>query len=536
MKRFLAALLVKLLLFTPAHAAWGPSPCAPVGAEADYAGLKPGDVMIPLPQRVYNASGSQCCWCSLETCARYLGVRQLYDLTGDHKGASGPREMTAVLERRGVKFVVRRTQAELREALRYKVPVAILIPGHACVLVGLDDESARLLSNNHQRREVQVCPRWKFDRLWSGWGVALYPPDGQMPEPTAYGASGPTPGGLYGGDCPCDGCPGCGCDCGCRPAELTAEAAHTIVETAVSVQQGNAGGSGTVIDYDAPSKTALVASAAHIFRNTGKARVSFKGAGKGPTDAWVIYLNRQTDVALLEASADWSPVVYTGLAAQDPEPGAKVYKLGYPAYAQGQLNIRTGVVKPHNGFLFEASVYVQSGDSGGGIFLADGSLCSVVTGYYGPSGRLDPTAMYGSGTAALRAALQKLRAHGGSPVWQTDCCQRPIDRGILPWNSPSPILPRNRPPADQASPGTMPPPKWRQPEAPPAPVAPPPPAPVPAPAPAPVPPPAVVDPTPAPVPTPTTPAPQQQTPAAGLVLLGLLAAHLVAILAAKGRQ
>lgn len=180
-------------------------------------------------------------------------------------------------------------------------------------------------------------------------------------------------------------------------AQQTTSTDATILQTVVKVQQGNAGGSGVMVGR-AANHEVIVLSAAHIFRAIGHAQVSIDGVSY---PARVVHFDRKTDAALLTAKVPESKAVVTTLvAAEQPAAGTVTVKIGFPAYAKGQANVRWGpVVATRQAFLFNAQLYVRSGDSGGGVFTEDGRLVSIVSGY------TSSDTLWGTGTESLKQML-----------------------------------------------------------------------------------------------------------------------------------
>ena len=175
----------------------------------------------------------------------------------------------------------------------------------------------------------------------------------------------------------------------------------------------------------------VIVSAAHVFGSTGPASVSIGGTSYS---ARVFDLDRRTDVALLWADVPQSvPVVTTHVASIQPEPGTATIKIGFPSYAGGQADVRHGaVLSRRGGHLFNAALYVRPGDSGGGVFAADGSLVSIVSGY------TNGDVLWGSGTTAI---VERLEAHG----WGCAILKRlhPKPRGNPPGGGQAPPAPKS---------------------------------------------------------------------------------------------
>ena len=145
-------------------------------------GDKYPSVSIPPQDRVHNRTGMQCCYASLETLARYHKIESLYDLTAKYKGTSSPTPICNLLRRKGIPHVCRvpsdkrkETLAFLQNACYSGYGALIGINGnHACVLVGLDNDTAKIISNNHPSKETQTLPTSKFLQIFHGWAVVIW--------------------------------------------------------------------------------------------------------------------------------------------------------------------------------------------------------------------------------------------------------------------------------------------------------------------------------------------------------------------------
>lgn len=134
--------------------------------------LKPGDVWIPPEFRIRNRNGN-CVWCAAETICLQAGLESFHGMTDRaiRTGWSGA-EMEHVL--RGFKdgridFESERGHdpAILYRAVAANVGCYVQIPGHALVLVGIDDASVRLIDNNGPPT-IKVWSRQQFDQMWTG--------------------------------------------------------------------------------------------------------------------------------------------------------------------------------------------------------------------------------------------------------------------------------------------------------------------------------------------------------------------------------
>lgn len=141
-------------------------------------------VDIKKENRIYNKTGSQCGWCSLETLGRHLGIEALYDLTDKQKGlinsSNGPRE----LNRRNVKFILQRMGNKdvsiFRKYVREKqYGAAIGLRGtHMIVLCHFDEEKkiVKVIDNAGSKAlKVQTWTMQRFLRLWDGTTYVVIP-------------------------------------------------------------------------------------------------------------------------------------------------------------------------------------------------------------------------------------------------------------------------------------------------------------------------------------------------------------------------
>lgn len=142
------------------------------------------DVMVPIPtkDRVYNKTGIQCVWASLECIGRYAGEKKLYDLTFDRdcQSYSSPSDAARKLKQLKVKF--EQTTSVNDRSLIYKAVVqdkrGVLfgIPGHAMVMVHYDDNKKIIKYINNSDKELKVRT-WKmsdFNQRWDGWICVIY--------------------------------------------------------------------------------------------------------------------------------------------------------------------------------------------------------------------------------------------------------------------------------------------------------------------------------------------------------------------------
>jgi hypothetical protein len=184
-----------------------PPPAPPV--EPDCVG-----VQVPIPKncRVYNRSGSQCVWCSLECLARHHNVKELYEgngrLTKNYTWATGPGEVQRVLNSRysTVKWKQIQNRGQLKGFIKTyvcdkKFGIGLGIPGHMLNLVHYDEEAkiVKIIDNGGPRAlQIQDWSMEKFERLADGWAVTVFPPGYIETIDDNFNCSIPNPDKIYG--------------------------------------------------------------------------------------------------------------------------------------------------------------------------------------------------------------------------------------------------------------------------------------------------------------------------------------------------
>ena len=142
------------------------------------------DVMTPIPMkdRVFNKTGIQCVWASLECIGRYASEIKLFDLTKDRdcQSYSSPSNASWKLKKLGVKFEQTNSikdRSLIKKAIVVeKRGVLFGIPGHAMVMVHYDEDKKIIKYINNSDKELKIRT-WKmseFDQRWDGWICAIY--------------------------------------------------------------------------------------------------------------------------------------------------------------------------------------------------------------------------------------------------------------------------------------------------------------------------------------------------------------------------
>lgn len=154
------------------------------------------NVQVPIPKdcRVFNKSGSQCVWCSIECLGRYHKVKDLYEgdmrITKYHTWATWSGEVYHVMKTKypNVKWAQISNISELKSFLRKyvaekKIGVGFTIPGHMLNMVNYDEENktVKVIDNiGPKALEIQEWSMAKFDSLAGGWVLTVFPPDYQQ--------------------------------------------------------------------------------------------------------------------------------------------------------------------------------------------------------------------------------------------------------------------------------------------------------------------------------------------------------------------
>ncbi len=149
-------------------------------------------VQVPIPKncRVYNASGSQCVWCSIECLGRYHKVKELYEgdtrITKYHTWATVPFEVAQVMKTKypSVKWTQITSRNETNSFIKKyvtekKLGAGFAISGHMLNIVHYDEaaKTVKVIDNlGPQALKVQEWSMDKFNRVAVGWALTVFPP------------------------------------------------------------------------------------------------------------------------------------------------------------------------------------------------------------------------------------------------------------------------------------------------------------------------------------------------------------------------
>src|SRR5690606_23267490 len=118
------------------------------------------DVMVPIPMkdRVFNKTGIQCVWCSLETIGRYAEEPKLIGMTElpDCKSYSSPSSAARKLRELNVKFEQTTSRSDrsliIKSVVKERRGCLFAVPGHAMTLVHYDEEKGVVKYINNSDR------------------------------------------------------------------------------------------------------------------------------------------------------------------------------------------------------------------------------------------------------------------------------------------------------------------------------------------------------------------------------------------------
>lgn len=162
---------------------------------AEYEGEADEDlanVMVPIPMkdRVFNKTGIQCVWCSLETCGRYAEEPKLIDMTklDDCKSYSSPNRTAAKLNQLRVKY--KQTMDKSNRSLIIKSVVnerrgcLFSVPGHAMTMVHYDEQKGivKYINNSDRSLKIRIWTMDEFNRRWDGWVCVVYADNDIVPQ------------------------------------------------------------------------------------------------------------------------------------------------------------------------------------------------------------------------------------------------------------------------------------------------------------------------------------------------------------------
>lgn len=150
-------------------------------------------VYIPEKDRVFNKTGIQCVWSSIETLARYAEIKKLYDITNNdnYKSYAGPQSLRIMLEKYGIKYEMTTNKKDrsllIKGCTVEKRGVGFDIPGHAMVLVHYDEEAGivKYINNSDRSLKIRTWTMEEFNKRWAGWAFIIYGDEDIIPKKNA---------------------------------------------------------------------------------------------------------------------------------------------------------------------------------------------------------------------------------------------------------------------------------------------------------------------------------------------------------------
>jgi hypothetical protein len=147
---------------------------------------KEDHVPIPLKDRVFNLTGTQCVYCACETLGRWNEEPKLVNppLTSrpECKSYSDPLPCKRVLDKLGVKFEQTYDTKEnsfklLRKATQEGRGALFGVPGHAMVCVHFDEENDvfKYIDNADRSLKIQTVKLSRFKNYMNSWALIIYP-------------------------------------------------------------------------------------------------------------------------------------------------------------------------------------------------------------------------------------------------------------------------------------------------------------------------------------------------------------------------
>ena len=141
------------------------------------------EVMVPIPSkdRIYNKTGIQCVWATLETLGKYAGEKKLFDLTSqkDCQQFGSPKSVYAKLKKLNVKFE-QTTEFErtliIKSVVRERRGCLFSVKNHVMTLVHYDEANGivKYINNSDSELKIREWTLEEFNKRWDGWICVIY--------------------------------------------------------------------------------------------------------------------------------------------------------------------------------------------------------------------------------------------------------------------------------------------------------------------------------------------------------------------------
>ena len=140
-------------------------------------------VPVPIEDRVFNETGIQCVWASIECLGRYANEPKLIGITNhpDCKSYASPSSLASKLKKLNVKFEQTTSRSDksliIKSVVKDRRGCLFAIPGHAMTLVHYDEQEGivKYINNSDRSLKIRTWTMKEFNQRWDGWICVIYP-------------------------------------------------------------------------------------------------------------------------------------------------------------------------------------------------------------------------------------------------------------------------------------------------------------------------------------------------------------------------
>jgi len=156
--------------------------------DSQYGEEEPENIQVPIPKkdRIFNRTGTQCVWVSLETVGRWAEEPKLVDppisSRPECQSYANPSSVHRVLTKLGVKFEqttsgLSSAMAMMKKATESGRGCVFTIPGHAMTMLHFDEakDEVKWVDNVDRTLKVQTTKISTYKRYWDTWVIIIYP-------------------------------------------------------------------------------------------------------------------------------------------------------------------------------------------------------------------------------------------------------------------------------------------------------------------------------------------------------------------------
>jgi len=150
------------------------------------------NVMVPIQMkdRVYNKTGIQCVWASIECVGRYAEEPKLIGLTKDKECQSyaSPSSLSAKLKKLNIKYEQTTSRNDrsliIKSVVKERRGCLFAVPGHAMTLVHYDAIKGivKYINNSDRSLQIRTWTMKEFEQRWDGWICAIYADNDIIPK------------------------------------------------------------------------------------------------------------------------------------------------------------------------------------------------------------------------------------------------------------------------------------------------------------------------------------------------------------------